>query len=187
MIVRCKQGDGQAFRLLFERYYQRSYRVAYAIVRDRALTEDIVQEAFVQAHKSIGNLRPGEPFGPWFYQVLVRKARRMSRTRRWLTLVSLDASAETGAEAPDPAAEARLAQLSDRDELWRAMESLSPAHREVLVLRYLTDLDEAEIARITDVPPGTVKSRLHHARAALARRLQETNGRLNVCPTPIKP
>jgi RNA polymerase sigma-70 factor (ECF subfamily) len=171
LIARCKHGDEQAFRELYERYQPMTCRVAYSIVRDRARSEDVVQDAFLQAFRSIRNLRPGEAFGPWFYRVVVHKARRAMRTRKLLFL-SLDSFREEGLEPADPAAAELPAQVGDRDALWRAMDHLSPAHREALTLKYVADLTDDEVAQVTGVPAGTVKSRLHHAKARLAERLR---------------
>lgn len=171
LVARCQKGDEQAFAALFERYHDRAFRMAYAISRNRSLAEDITQEAFVQAFRSIRNIRSGEPFGPWFYSLLVRRARKMS-ARSGAFLISLDAWRSEGGEAPDPAAARELEQLDQRELIWSAMGGLSRQHREVLVLRYMADLSEEQIATVTETRVGTVKSRLHYARQQLANKLR---------------
>lgn len=171
LVRRSQQGDGSAFAGLFEQYYARSYRVAYSIARNRALAEDIVQEAFMQAFRSIHSIRPGAPFGPWFYQVVIRTGRRITRPRK-LLFVSLDAWKARGTEPRDSAAEGALDSTLLREQVWRGLGELSEAHREVLVLRYLADLTDEQVAQAVEAPLGTVKSRLHHARQKLTEVLR---------------
>jgi RNA polymerase sigma factor (sigma-70 family) len=171
LVTRSQAGDAGAFADLFERYHAKTYRIAFAIARNRQLAEDITQEAFVQAFRAIGNIRPGEPFGPWFYRLVVRQARRMARPFGQI-LISLEAWRERGLETADPAASVQIDQMETKEQVWRAMASLSHLHREVLVLRYFADLTEEQVAQATETSPGTVKSRLHHARRLLAERLR---------------
>lgn len=157
----------------FELHYAKTVRLVYAIVRDGAQAEDIVQEAFLQAHRSLRNIRSGEPFGPWFLKLAIRLARRM-RARSWRELsVSLQDWFTWNREPEDVAAAEFPQALDLRERLWEALRHLRPELREAVVLRYLGDQSEEEVARTTGVPLGTVKSRIYRARQQLARLLQD--------------
>lgn len=165
IVSRCQTGDEQAFAELFHRYKVKAMRLAYAILGDTTLADDATQEAFIQAFRAIRNLRPGTPFAPWFYAILVRKARRLAARRRWRWLPLLFAQA-----LPDPKT-ATAFDGAERSDVWNALQRLPVDLRIVVALRYVQDMNEAEMASLLQVPVGTVKSRLYRARKLLKRQL----------------
>jgi RNA polymerase sigma factor (sigma-70 family) len=140
--------------------------VAFRILRDVPAAEDAVQHTLVTAWRELPGLRDPERFEAWLYRILVRactaEARRAGRWRTSVRNVSLDG----------PHDSAGLGRVVDRDELERAFHRLTPEQRAVIVLRYWRDLTQEEIAATLDIPVGTVKSRLHHATAALRAALE---------------
>ncbi len=124
--------------------------------------EDVVQEAWVKAYRSLGRFRTTEPFRPWLLRIVANEAhnhhraavRRGARERRVLQ-----------AELLDPAGE--VADREDRERLLRAVGQLPDRLRTVVTCRYLLELDEAETARVLAIPKGTVKSRLSRGLAQL--------------------
>lgn len=165
LLERCRAGDQQGFAELFRLYQTRALRLAYAITGDSVLADDATQEAFIQAFRALRNIRPGAPFGPWFFSVLANRARRLAIRRRWrwLPLTSAEGLTDTRAAAALASAE--------NGEVWRAAQRLPVDLRVVVALRYVLDMSEAEMAASLQVPTGTVKSRLHRARQLLKQQL----------------
>lgn len=131
------------------------YRAAWGLTGDRAAAEDLVQETFTQAWRSRHQLRMIESLQPWLYRILRREAGRRCSGQNL---------------APLEAADAVLVEFPAHDEridLVRALQRISPRHREILVLFYLSELDYAGLADALEIPPGTVMSRLNRAREAL--------------------
>ena len=154
-VRRCQLGDREAFRPIVERYGDVLMGTVYLMTHDRAVSEDLVQEAFVRAWKGIGTFRLGQPVKPWLVRIAVNQALN-ARARRRLPVEPL-AEAQSGAE--DPA----LGRADDEDQVRRALDQLSDDHRRVVVLRYFADLSTAEVANAERVREGTVKSRLSRA------------------------
>ena len=166
-ILRCQDGEREAFRHLVERYKDVLYGTALLMMRNPALAEEQVQEAFLAAWRGIKGFRPGRPFKPWVVRILVNKIVSLRRTRAHPT-VSLE-DHDPPDELPEPA-EAVQAQF-DRQAIRQALARLTPDHREVIVLRYFADLTVPELAETIGVPLGTAKSRLHRALGQLRDEL----------------
>jgi RNA polymerase sigma-70 factor (ECF subfamily) len=133
------------------------------VVRDEAAAEDIAQEAFLKALRSLGRFDVRRPFAPWLHRIVVNRAIDHARARALRREVGADLAAMVEA----PPAE------SLSSELLAAMGALEAEHRAVVVLRYLLGYKPGEIARILRVPRGTVNSRLRRALDRLALRLEE--------------
>ena len=172
-ILRCQDGEREAFRHLVERYKDLLYGTALLMTRNPALAEEQVQEAFLAAWRGIKGFRPGRPFKPWVVRILVNKIVSLRRTRA-LPTVPLD-DRDRPDDLPQPA-EAVEAQL-DRQAIRQALASLTPDHREVIVLRYFADLTVPELAETIGVPLGTAKSRLHRALGQLRDQLTTEDDR----------
>jgi RNA polymerase sigma-70 factor (ECF subfamily) len=162
-------GDARAvaFRLLADRHLADAYRLATAVLNSAIDAEDATQDAFIAAWKSWHTLRDPAAFRPWFNRILLNTCRNRLRSRRPVVDISgeLDvASADLGIAS------------EDRDEIERALTRLSDDHRIVVALRFYGDWTVDDIARHLAIPPGTVKSRLHHALARLARFLDSSEG-----------
>lgn len=169
-VQRLQSGDRSALGPLYTAYASRAIRTAFLITRNRAAAEDAVQEAFVQVLRTIGSLRDLGAFRPWFYRILVNAAKRSTR-RAWRILPLAQPQEERTDLGPSP--DEVAIGLEESAQVRAALASLPESQREILVLRYYTDLSEAEIAEALGVPAGTVKSRLHRAREALAARLAD--------------
>lgn len=144
----------------------RAYRTARLILLDPAEAEDATHDAALSAWRRFGELRDPDRFEAWFGRILVNACRDRLRARRRLPL-SIDARVEPLGRAGADPAEA----VARRELLRAALRTLSPAHREVVVLRYFADLTVDQIAERTGAPAGTVKSRLHHALGHLRDRV----------------
>lgn len=168
------RGDGGAFHRLVDRHGPGLYRLALSLCGNAADAEDVVQETLTGAYRGIGRFEGRSSLRTWLSRILMTQValwRRRRRGRRDAPLV-LDASAPTETDPPPARAEGGAAAVDAKVDLHAALEALSPEHREVIVLRELQGLTYEEIAKVLDVPRGTVESRLHRARAELRDRLR---------------
>ena len=163
----ARTASAKHFRHLVDQYKDVLYGTALLMMRNPALAEEQVQEAFLAAWRGIKGFRPGRPFKPWVVRILVNKIVSLRRTRA-LPTVPLE-NQDRPDDLPQPA-EAVEAQL-DRQAIRQALAGLTPDHREVIVLRYFADLTVPELAETIGVPLGTVKSRLHRALGQLRDQL----------------
>ncbi len=167
LIQRCQAGDREAFAILFERYKDLVFRTTFLTLGSVADAEDILQDVFLQVHRSLASYDPDRgAFSTWLYRITVNRCLNWRRGRsRSESLDALDEERLGGA--------AHVADsYAEDDTVQRALGGLNKKLRVVVVLRYLWDLSYAEIAEITDLPVGTVKSRLNRAMRALRDDLQ---------------
>jgi RNA polymerase sigma factor (sigma-70 family) len=158
LIRRCQAGDWQAFEPLFRSHLPMAIRTAYLITRDWATAEDAAQEGFIRAYRALGAFRPGSPFAPWLYRIVVNEARRAAARAGRIPTEPLDPERLGAAPGLEPERKA---------EVWAAVDSLDEAHRLVLILKYFKGFAEAEIAAVLELRQSTVKSRLYVARQRL--------------------
>ncbi len=133
-----------------------------------------MQDAFIQVLRNVAALRDPASFRPWFYRIVINAAKRSARnSSRSLSLsVRPIDQADLSALSPEEAA----LGLEEIRDVRAAIAELSEAHREIIVLKYYTNLSEDEIAGALTIPAGTVKSRLYRAREALEQRLARREG-----------
>lgn len=177
-------GDRDAFRLLVEREASTVVAACARVLGDRAEAEDVAQEAFVIAYRSLGSWRADGAFGAWLTRIAVRLAIRRASQRKqvtWLDPLAAEADQPgqdrfrtTGAtEAADPA---HSFLRSERDaQLRAAVAALDEPYREVVALRFFAERSLNEIAEATERPLGTVKTHLHRGLARLRRNLEEAD------------
>jgi RNA polymerase sigma-70 factor (ECF subfamily) len=161
LVVRCQQGEREAFRQLYQRYQQRIRSTLYQLCGAPPL-DDLTQEVFLKAWQGLPKLRNPQYFGTWLYRICWNVAQERRR--------SLAKASEGNEAAPIPATSASdtdLMQLHYQDLVQRGLQHLSLEHRAVLVLHDLEDVPQKEIAKILDIQVGTVKSRLFYARSAM--------------------
>jgi RNA polymerase sigma-70 factor (ECF subfamily) len=169
LIARARRGDPSAFEEIVRLYQRRVYGVALRIVRAHDVADDVTQEAFLRAWRSIDRFELGRPFGPWVCRIAANLALNHVRSPRAREEGLPDGHAETRTSAAGP-----LGALLDAEGatvLERAMAQLPQEQRAVLVLRVVEELSYAEIAETLGISPGTVMSRLFRARERLAQAL----------------
>jgi RNA polymerase sigma-70 factor (ECF subfamily) len=159
LVKRAKAGDRSAFDDLVGPLIGQAFRLAFGMLHDRAAAEDAVQEAAVRSWRKLNNLRPGNPLRPWFLAIVANQCRTALRGRWWSVL-----RVEVVEGSESAAFEDRVVRGAD---LRAALRKLGTDQREVLVLRYYLDLPLEEVAAITGVRVGTVKSRINRGLAAL--------------------
>ncbi len=152
---------------LFREHQLGLARTALMIVGDRATAEDVVQDAFVEAHRRIGRLRDPDRMLPYIRASVVNRCRSVLRRRK------LAFSLARVHEPPVWSAESAAILGEERREVFLALQGLPRRQREVLVLRYYLDLGESEIAEVMGIRGSTVRSTTARALATLATRLGE--------------
>jgi RNA polymerase sigma-70 factor (ECF subfamily) len=172
-IAATKRGDRAAYDYLVQKYLKRVLSIAWNVVRNAADAEDLAQEAFVKAFRAIDRFRSGEPFGPWIYRIVTNLALDVMKHRtkfRHEELTELEpAGRRDSAELPAVANEIAV-------RIDRAIESLPEMQRVVARLFLIEEFEHAEIASMTGLSEGTVRSHLSLARKRLRQKLADVYG-----------
>jgi RNA polymerase sigma factor (sigma-70 family) len=170
LLVRVADGDAAALAALYRRHGGRLFAFLQRYAGDRMVAEEILQDTLLAVWRSAPRYEGRSGVRTWLFGIARRQAHNRLRVREPRTL-PLDGLAGWADPAPGPAewavANAQGAAIA------AAFDALAPRHREVLALAFAARVPHAEIAEVLGVPVGTVKSRLHHARAALARSLAD--------------
>ena len=162
LVERARQGDGAAIGELFSRYWRAARAAAFGVTGEFASAEDAAAEGFRQAWAGIHSLRDADRFGPWLRRIVVRTARLARQGRHDGTDRTLDDLPAT-AEPPDGVLERlQLAAL-----VQQLVRELPPRLREAVSLFYFEGYDTDSAARFLEIPPGTVRRRLHEGRVQL--------------------
>ncbi len=161
-LARARQGDVRAFEDLVRAYQADLWRFTYSYTRDRALAEDATQEAFIRAYRFLPSFRGDSRFTSWLFRIARNCALDIIRSRKSQEDRALRAPDPTG--PPDPVT---------RLELQTALSAVSEDHREPFLLIEVFGLSYQEAADVLRVRVGTVKSRMHRARAAMMGALAE--------------
>jgi RNA polymerase sigma-70 factor (ECF subfamily) len=160
LVEAAKAGDHDAFEVIVTAAADHLYAIACLILRDRDQAADAFQETLVKAWRQLPQLRDNDRFEAWMRALLVSAcadARR--RQRRWTSDVRVIQI--------EPSVDDESNHFADREVLERAFRRLTPDQRAVVVLHFYADLSLSEIATAIGIPPGTAKSRLYYATAAL--------------------
>jgi RNA polymerase sigma-70 factor (ECF subfamily) len=187
LVERLVARDERAFNALVRAYERRIFALALRMMGDRAEAEDLAQEVFVQVFKAISSFRGESKLSTWIYRIAVNLSKNRSK---YLRVRHTDEQDEIAAlEERAPIVESKRANVSrvERpDEMMagreaeqvvrRAILELESSFRECLVLRDVEDLSYEEIGTITGLPEGTVKSRIHRARAQLRELVERALG-----------
>jgi RNA polymerase sigma-70 factor (ECF subfamily) len=182
LIRRLKERDEAAFRELVEAYRDRVFNMTFRMLGNREEAEDVSQEVFITVFKSIDSFRGDAKFSTWLYRVTANHCKNrikyLSR-RHDRSKAEFDESIERNPAAGSvaPASMGRpdhQVEGADLEQLiQRLIAELDDDHRILIVLRDVEELSYEEIGQITELPEGTVKSRLHRARLALRARLKK--------------
>ena len=163
LIERARDGDVAAFESLVRAHQDVAFRTAWVVSGGADDAEDAAQEGFVKAFAALRRFRAGSPFRPWLLTIVANEARnrRRAASRREALALRIPEDRRAGGAAPSP--EAAVLANERHEVLMAGLARLAEADREVITLRYLLELSEAEAAAALDVPAGTVKSRLSRA------------------------
>jgi RNA polymerase sigma-70 factor (ECF subfamily) len=169
LVARVRRGDRQAAGALAERWLRACRATALAVTGEEADADDVCQDAFVAAMERIDDCRQPDRFGAWLLQIVRNRARDQLRARA-RPVIPID-GVHIESPRPSPAAEAEREDATAR--LLAAMRELPEERREVLLLHDSEGWTHREIAERMGLPPGTVRSHLHHARRRIRGLLPE--------------
>src|SRR4051812_45810957 len=170
-VQQARAGSPEAWGILFQRYQLPLYVYVFELVRDEQASLDLVQETFINAARHLAGLRDDAKFGSWLFGIAHQKCiqRWRKRAREEMLrdeLAGAPVELETG---PDDL----LIRRESEAAFMKLLEHLPPPQRSALLLHFVEDFSLDDIAAITGVSTGTVKSRLHYAKKALRKLLEE--------------
>jgi|FaiFalFF_MnMetaG_3_1042247.scaffolds.fasta_scaffold01324_4 RNA polymerase sigma-70 factor (ECF subfamily) len=168
LIQRALHGDVDAWGEIVRRYKDAVFGIALGILGNPADAEDAAHDAFIRAYEGLHTFHLEKRFSTWIFAVTANVCKNKLRRERLFAPLKYISKLTKGS---DPAQQ--LAQEERTRTIREAIEQLKPAYRMPLVLRYYADLDYKEIAEALGLPEGTVKTRLHRAKAELKRILEQ--------------
>lgn len=193
VVQQALTGHEAAAREIVRRFERPVFNLIDRLVLDRSTAEDLCQDTFAKVFRALHTFDARLRFSAWILRIANNTAIDYLRRRR-PTLVPLDTVGEDELPLAERIADPRAPtpeQIVQRRDLAAALDAaldrIRPEYRRVLVLRYHEELDYAEIAAITELPVGTVKTFLHRGRQALARELGASAGRPAETRSPVRP
>jgi RNA polymerase sigma factor (sigma-70 family) len=168
MVVLAQKGDSSAYEHLVKRFQDMAVGYGYALLGDWQSAQDVAQEAFITAFYTLPKLQNPAAFPSWFRRIVQSQAHRQYRIRQ-TALVPLEYAVEAISVLPEPAE--AFEQREVEQQIQMAIAELPEAQRSVVMLYYLGGYSQHEIGDFLDIPIGTVKTRLHHARKQLKSRI----------------
>lgn len=176
LLDRARRGDREAFRRLVEAHQANVYYAALGLLRHSDDAEDVVQEVFIRAYKSLHRFRGRARLATWLYRVTLNACRDHQRKRRFAALQQSlgllgDSESRWVEERADANPERSTASLRLRDDVDEAVQRLSPSERDVFVLRQIEQLSIKQTAEVTGRAEGTVKTLLFRALRKLQKEL----------------
>jgi RNA polymerase sigma factor (sigma-70 family) len=172
-IIRCQNGDPEAFEELYKLHCEQVLKTAYLISGEQRIAEDITQEAFIHCFKNIKSLRNPETFNSWFYRILVRCGWRI--TAKYQAKSRTETLADEQSYDNDQRNSSCIEECFETQETYQmvqqAVKRLSLPLKTVIILHYYDNMSIQEISSVLDCFQGTVKSRLHNARKLLGKEL----------------
>jgi RNA polymerase sigma-70 factor, ECF subfamily len=178
LIEEVRAGRSEAFEYFVRRYQRKITRVAYRLLRDTGEADCAAQEAFLRAYQNIGEFREGSTFETWITRICINWCKDRLKRRRlvfYFHQTAGDSEEESGPRDvnahPSPSPERRALSREIRERLRSAMEALSPRQRTIFVLKHFEELSIPEIAAMTGLDMGTIKSHLFRAAHKIRERL----------------
>ncbi|MBE2221146.1 MAG: sigma-70 family RNA polymerase sigma factor [Anaerolineae bacterium] len=172
LIRQAQQGNTAAFEALVTMHANLVYNLAFRTLNNPQEAEDVAQEAFVRAWQGLPQFQAKAQFSTWLYRIVTNLCyNRLPRLKT--ELMALDT--ETAVTLPDthPAIETGLLSEETKAALHNAIENLPESYRLLITLRHLQEMSYAEIAAVTELPLGTVKTGIFRARRLLREQLEE--------------
>jgi len=168
-VPQARAGDPSAWDQLFHRYQLPLYVYVFELVHHEQTALDVVQETFIAAAKHIGSLREDRKFGSWLFGIAHQKCIQRWRKKTEVLLDEIPEAVDEADEGPDDL----LIRREQEAEFMKLLDQLPVPQRSVLLLHFMEEFSIDEIAKITETQAGTVKSRLHYAKKALRKLVQD--------------
>jgi len=181
-ISRLKQGDLNGLESLVNRYQAQAVHAAYMIIFERGLAEDVVQTAFVKAAERIHQFDENRPFAPWFFRIVLNDALKLAKKQKQSVSLEerLDESTTQLAEQlqePGLRPEQLVEQKEARQIILKAIQSLPPEQRAVIVMQYYLGMSEKDMSTKMERPLSTIKWWLRDARKRLRSLVEPPLGK----------
>ncbi|MBY0522619.1 MAG: sigma-70 family RNA polymerase sigma factor [Gemmataceae bacterium] len=180
LINECLRGRSAAFGELIRRYQDRLFNSVYRLVDNAEDAQDVVQETFLNAYKSLDNFKGDAEFFTWLYRIAYNTAVSLRRKQKVALSIDAGRNGEGGVEPLDGSVGNQpghaLEKAEQEKRIQDALNRLSPEHRAVLILKDMEGQKYEAIADILQVPIGTIRSRLHRARMELRDVLNKKDG-----------
>jgi RNA polymerase sigma-70 factor (ECF subfamily) len=178
-IQRLKNGDISGLEHLVMQYQVKAVRAAFLITRDSGLAEDVVHDAFIHIYHAISSFDATRPFEPWFMRSVVNASVKMVQRSARQVEVAEDSDEALLADLARrvESVESQVESIEVQNQIWAALQELSPRQRAVIVQKYFLGMSEAEMAEQSDTAKGTIKWLLNAARERLREMLTERSDR----------
>ena len=185
LVKRAKAGDTRAFEALVNQHARYIYTLTNRLLSNRQEAEDLAQETFVRAWRNLHKFRGDAQFRTWLYRIATNLCyNRLPRLKQ--ELAALDPDDNLALYDSAPRAEQQVIRAEEQAELKDVINTLPESYRLLVILRHIQDLSYAEIAQVTDLPLGTVKTGIFRARKMLKERLESRWGGVVAHPTDAK-
>jgi len=181
LLADARAGDSEAFAYFVRKYQRRITRVAYRMLRDLGEADCAAQESFLRAYQNLQDFRQGSTFETWLTRICINWCKDRLKRRRLVVYFHQTPREEEEGESgprdvtphPDPSPERRAFSSEIRARLREAIDRLSPRQKSIFLLKHFEELSIPEIAEITGLDSGTVKSHLFRASQKIRERLRE--------------
>jgi RNA polymerase sigma-70 factor, ECF subfamily len=180
LVRAARDGDQEAFGELVRKYQGKIYSLAYGMVGNHADADDLAQEIFLKTYRNIKKFRFKSSFYTWLYRIGVntiisrrKKLRGDSHLELKPQVLDIEGSPYLSTRLGGEKGDRALSNKEMKKDIYRAIETLSDKHKEVVVMHDIEGIPHSEIAEILSISQGTVRSRLHYARERLQKELAE--------------
>ena len=195
IIEKAVHGDNSAFEAIYRTYWNMAYFYCFKYLKSKSEAEEVAQDAFFALYRNISNLNDPKLFVAYFSRILFNTCYNRSKNRKNINNTmsfSVDDYTETlPEERMDFLPEATMNHMEFKDEISQLIDELPNKQREVMLLHYLNELTQSEIAAVLDVKPSVVGNRLFHAKASLKKKLEKRNLKspalTSIAPIPLAP
>ena len=177
LISECIAGNHAAIEMLVRQYEAGVFKLAYSILGDEADANEVTQETFIAALKSLRTYQEKKTFKAWIYTIALNLSRSQLRKRKIIERLKMTVGGIFRIETQKQVTpEDEVIKTEKEATIWNELNKLDERHRTVVVLRYFHELSISEISEIMSINEGTIHSRLHTARERLRDALQFMHG-----------
>jgi RNA polymerase sigma-70 factor, ECF subfamily len=172
LVLRLKRGERQAFDVLVRQWEGRLFYYLRRLVNREEDAWDVLQQTWIKVFKGIKSLDSWENLPTWLYQVA-----RYTAISHWRSYYRTEACVKLNNNMVEIAIDEENDHFEDAQQVHHALGIISLPHREVLTLYFLEDLSLEQMAKVLNIPPGTIKSRLYYAKRALRTAIEQEEGK----------
>ncbi|MEC0246545.1 sigma-70 family RNA polymerase sigma factor [Paenibacillus chitinolyticus] len=172
MILLTLEGKHDAFFDIYNATVNDVAKIVHNLIYDKSQKDDIIQDIYIEMYKALSKFKIDQPFTPWLIGIVVRQTKSHLR-KNWLLFRLKNKQMEQADQESQPDFSGKLVDQLDNRELLQSIHGLSYKLKTVIVLRYLSDYSQEEIAQILNIPIGTVRSRISYALKVLRTSIKK--------------